>query len=273
MDTQASSSHCHDCGAPLTGRFCAACGQKDEARIVPLGHLLHEVFHDLVHLDARFFRTLGALLRPGLLTQEYLAGRRTRWFPPFRLYLLVSLLFFAVTALGPTATRFQITTPASRAASNPGTAVPQAPGSLTARIEARAAKINQDPAPFLAKLMSWLPRVVFLLLPLFALLLKLAYLRARILYAAHAIFSLHAHALIFLVFTATRILGYLPYLRSLRAVLLLALPVYLLMAMKRVYGQGWFLTGLKASLVGLLHLALTLLILAATTLALLVFGA
>jgi hypothetical protein len=49
---------------------------------VPVGHLLHEVFHELAHLDTRLLRTLGALLRPGLLTQEYFAGRRTRWFPP-----------------------------------------------------------------------------------------------------------------------------------------------------------------------------------------------
>lgn len=272
MDAHARSSHCHDCGEPLTGPYCAACGQKDEARIVPLGHLLHEVFHDLAHLDARFFRTLKALLRPGLLTREYLAGRRTRWFPPFRLYLMVSLLFFAVTALGPSTTHFQITTPSTRAASAPGAAVPQAPGGLTARIEARAAKVNQDPAPFVAKLMAWLPRVVFLLLPLFALLLKLAYLRSRVLYAAHAIFSLHVHAFAFLVFTATRLLGHVPYVRTLRGLLFLALPVYLVAALRRVYGQGWFLSSLKAAAVGALHLAATLAILVLTTLALLVYG-
>jgi hypothetical protein len=58
--------------------------------------------------------------------------------------------------------------------------------------------------------MAWAPRILFLLLPLFALLLKLAYLRSPILYAAHAIFSLHVHAYAFLLFTAIRLLGCVP---------------------------------------------------------------
>lgn len=272
MDPNSRSSHCHDCGAPLTGPFCAACGQKDQERVVPIGHLAHEVFHELAHLDTRFLRTLGALLRPGLLTREYLAGRRTRWFPPFRLYLMVSLLFFGVAAVGPTTTQFRITTrtPAPVAAEGPATARPRS--AFEARLEARAQEINRDPAPFVAKLMAWLPRVLFILLPFFALLLKLAYLRARILYAAHAIFSLHVHAYAFLLFLSIRLLGHVPYVRGLRGFLFLALPVYLVMALKRVYGQGWWAAGLKAFAIAVLHLVATLAALVLTTLALMVYS-
>ncbi len=273
MDAHARSTHCHDCGAPLTGPYCAACGQKDQEKIVPFGHLLHEVFHDLAHLDARFLRTLGALLKPGLLTEEYLAGRRTRWYPPFRLYLMVSLVFFALAALGPATTQFSITTrPHASVVGVEGKADAPPRSALESRLEARAVEINRDPAPFVAKLMAWAPRVLFLLLPLFALLLKLAYLRSRILYAAHAIFSLHLHAYAFLLFTAMRVLGFVPYVRGLRGLLLLALPVYLVVALKRVYGQGWLASTLKAVGVGALHLLGTLTALVLTTLGLMLFS-
>ena len=45
-------------------------------------------------------RTLSSLLlHPGHLTREYVAGRIVRYIPPFRLYLLCSVLCFLVTAL------------------------------------------------------------------------------------------------------------------------------------------------------------------------------
>ena len=57
--------------------------------------------HDLAHLDSRVWRTLIALLlRPGRLTNEFVAGRRTLYLPPFRLYLVLSLIFFLLPSFG-----------------------------------------------------------------------------------------------------------------------------------------------------------------------------
>jgi Protein of unknown function (DUF3667) len=51
-------------------------------------------------LDTKLWKTLVPLvLRPGLLTEEFLAGRRTRYVRPLKLFLTVSITFFAVTAL------------------------------------------------------------------------------------------------------------------------------------------------------------------------------
>ena len=57
---------------------------------------LHQVAtEDLTHADSRLWRTLAALLfKPGHLTREFLAGRRARYLPPVRLYLVLSVLFF-----------------------------------------------------------------------------------------------------------------------------------------------------------------------------------
>lgn len=270
MEPAHRSSHCQNCGEPLTGAFCAACGQKDEERIQPLKHLLHDVFHDILHLDARFLGTLRMLVKPGALTLEYLAGRRARWFPPFRLYLMVSLVFFALTALKPSkGITFKINQPAQVITLD---GKPVQEDSIGTRLAARAEEINRNPAPFTTKVMAWIPRVLFLLLPLFALLLKLAYLRTRTLFAVHAIFSLHEHAFAFLWFIVINLLGYVPYVRSVSGLLMLYLPVHLLLGLKRVYRQGWFITVLKAGAIGLVHLLFALAVLALTALVLMLFA-
>lgn len=93
---------CQNCEAPLTGPYCAQCGQRADTRVPTLTEVGHDVVHSLLHLDGRVLRTLRSLvLRPGELTREFLAGRRQRYLPPFRLYLVISLAFFALSSLLP----------------------------------------------------------------------------------------------------------------------------------------------------------------------------
>jgi hypothetical protein len=97
-----TAARCLNCGAALTGTYCARCGQRDDRHVHSLGHFLAEAFEGLTHADSRVWRTLWPLLvRPGFLTREFFAGRRQRYLPPFRLYIVVSLLFFLVLALVP----------------------------------------------------------------------------------------------------------------------------------------------------------------------------
>ncbi|MFS8544177.1 MAG: DUF3667 domain-containing protein, partial [Limnochordales bacterium] len=79
---------CLDCGAPLTGRLCANCGQPAGDAQLSLRKLLGELADEYLNVDSRFFRSIVPLLvRPGFLTREYLQGRRTRYVRPLRLYL------------------------------------------------------------------------------------------------------------------------------------------------------------------------------------------
>ena len=58
--------------------------------------------HSVFHLDSRVWQTLRLLVtRPGQLTREFIAGRHQQYLPPFRLYLVISLFFFALSALLP----------------------------------------------------------------------------------------------------------------------------------------------------------------------------
>lgn len=65
--------------------------------------LLRDAFGDLFELDSRLWRTIiPLLLRPGRLTKDYLEGRRARYMPPFRMYLVLSVIFFVVAFFDPT---------------------------------------------------------------------------------------------------------------------------------------------------------------------------
>jgi hypothetical protein len=91
---------CRNCGAPAPGAYCPRCGQETVARLPKFTQFMREAAGRYVALDGRLWKTLAALLfRPGFLTREYLAGRRRRYIRPARLFLVTSLLLFAVLRL------------------------------------------------------------------------------------------------------------------------------------------------------------------------------
>src|SRR6476646_10537554 len=100
---QETSQNCPECAAPLIDKYCHRCGEKlPDAHDLTLKHFLYHGLHELTHFDSKIFRTVQALLfRPGLLTVEYLAGRRKRYVLPLRLFLVIfALNFFLYTRPG-----------------------------------------------------------------------------------------------------------------------------------------------------------------------------
>lgn len=93
---------CLNCGTRLRGQYCGSCGQRSRSRLISIWQLLKEAFGDLLELDSRLWKTIIPLLvRPGQLTRDYLEGRRARYMPPFRTYLVLSLIFFVVAFFDP----------------------------------------------------------------------------------------------------------------------------------------------------------------------------
>lgn len=86
-----------------------------------------------------------------------------------------------------------------------------------------------------------LPKVMFVLLPVFALLLKLLHALRKRTYLEHFVFALHLHAFVFLLFIAVLVVR-APYVAGIVAVVI---AIYSFIAMKRVYGQGYVMTSLK----------------------------
>jgi hypothetical protein len=92
---------CPNCGTTLAGDFCHGCGEKrPEARDLSVRHFLRDSAAELTSLDSKLYHTLRALMfRPGLLTLEWIAGRRGRYLKPLNLVLaLFALQIFAYTA-------------------------------------------------------------------------------------------------------------------------------------------------------------------------------
>lgn len=94
---------CANCEAPLSGPYCARCGQAVAPFPEPAFVHAKEALEEAIAFEGRLWRTLGVLLfRPGRLTNAYLAGRRVRYIRPVRLYLAASVLFFfLLTVLDP----------------------------------------------------------------------------------------------------------------------------------------------------------------------------
>ncbi len=88
---------CMNCKVPLTGPFCHICGQKDSDLRRPIWVFLREILDDVFSADSRLIKSVLLLLMvPGGLTRSYSDGRRARFVPPLRLYLSISIMFFAV---------------------------------------------------------------------------------------------------------------------------------------------------------------------------------
>ncbi len=122
-------------------------------------------------------------------------------------------------------------------------------------------RVRQNPKPLVIGLFTVLPQTLFVLMPLFAILLKLFYFFKRRLYMEHLMVALHSHSFIFLSLLLLSGFGLLrAWARTSAAWLVIPLdwailamslwlPLYLLIMQKRVYRQGWFFTLLKFGLI------------------------
>lgn len=93
---------CQNCGAKLTGPFCAQCGQHAYPRR-KLIHVIGELAHGLFYLETKTWRTLPMVLfRPGTLTRNYVYGKRARYLSPLTMFLFsIFIMFFAFTTIDP----------------------------------------------------------------------------------------------------------------------------------------------------------------------------
>jgi hypothetical protein len=221
---------CTNCGAPLSGPYCAQCGQRDEPDQLTTHHVWHEVAHELFHADGRIVTTLSALLlKPGFVTREYLDGRRARFVPPLRLYLTCSVIYFLLSPMvSAAALRLHPLPHAAAADSCPAmhlkvsalgvSITPTRPGepqsaaeldstTFTGRLVAHASKIVCHPEAFEHSFLSALPKLLFLYVPLFAFLMQMAYRARQPSYVASLVFALHFHAVLFIVFITSDVLG------------------------------------------------------------------
>ena len=309
---------CLNCGTRLRGQYCGTCGQRSRSRLISLWELISDAFGDLFEIDSRIWKTLIPLLfRPGQLTRDYLAGKRARFMPPFRSYLVLSLLFFLVAFFDPlgdlgldpqdeaasAAEREEAVRERDEALAElaekgivigdelppevaeeiealtedgPGLNIrldgdegevdcdvdaadlegmpPFLAGIITPeRVEHICRRAKSEPTELFDALLDNIPAALIVLLPIMALVLKMLYPLSRHYYVEHLLFFVHFHAFFFLLLTLQILLGrlggfvFIPEALRVLAIVVASfyVPIYLFIAMRRVYGQGRFATFLK----------------------------
>ena len=289
-------STCLNCGQEVTGRFCSSCGQENVETKESLGHLISHFFQDITHYDSKFLTTLKFLFfYPGLLTKEYISGRRMSYVNPIRLYVFTSFVFFlmmgatgghdnpyereagerekkAMRSMVLEGERLQdslnkgLVRPADTIAMRNKAAVLMIMGSDSLRNAAHLYDSLQQALPpdmredwwerkiqvrtlemrdkyggnmgqaLEDKLAHHYPKLMFLLLPFFALLLKWFFPRKTWVYADHAIFSIHIHTFIFMFGIAGMLVNTLLHSDALYGWMMIPVFLYLIFAVRNAYG-------------------------------------
>lgn len=263
-------SNCHNCGAAVQYHYCSVCGQETRLHVASAGEFIHEFVGHYVALEGKLWQTLRALFfSPGFLTAEYIAGRRKRYVEPLRVYLTLSLLFFAVLKLGgpPLVQLDENPAPGPQAAQAKTDTRQVTDGNLIVRDAAgivspsMVKKFNaflllpdaEKTRVLHGAFFKYVPYAMFLLMPLFALYLKILYLGSGRHYGEHLLFALHSNGFAFGMFGVLILTGYLDF-----GPLSLACAVWLLawlpMAMRRVYGGSRWLTFVRWQVLSILHI-------------------
>ena len=147
--------------------------------------------------------------------------------------------------------------------------------SLAQRATNNGKRISKEPKVIIEAVLSSLPMTLFIMLPVFALLLKLMFIFKRRLYMEHLIVALHSHAFLMLSILMLILFNDMitwfsgtPWITVpfgiLTALLWIWMPIYLFLMQKRVYQQGWFLSFIKYAVIGNFYIVLLTMAIACT---------
>ncbi|MEW6990794.1 DUF3667 domain-containing protein [Colwelliaceae bacterium 6441] len=129
----------------------------------------------------------------------------------------------------------------------------------------------EDTGPLIREAIEKLPQLMFILLPLFAALLKIMFIFSKRLYLEHLTVALHSHSFIFLSVLLIELIGLsqsyvnksfpsiVGFTDFLVVVIVLWIPLYLFIMQKKVYKQGYLLTTIKFGFIGITYMLMIVL--------------
>jgi len=264
---------CANCQTPGTGRYCGNCGQRLDTHIHSVWHFAGEATEVLTHADSRVWNTLVPLLiRPGFLSREFFAGRRARYLQPFRLYVVLSVIFLLLASWlsdGPHAVQIETGKVDAHSCNDIQTELPGV-HLLRPRLIGACRKLAAEGAHELMENIAHnLGRAMFVFLPLMALFMKLLYWKPRRYYLEHLLLLLHNHAFVFLWLSIYLLIMHWLHASGWQTLLGVALIVYLIRylyrSMKVFYAQSGALTFAKFTALLFLYAACASIMLFATT--------
>lgn len=238
---------CLNCEAPLTGNYCANCGQERKELRRPFFRLSSEAIESLFELDGRAFRTLYYLLtKPAHLTLEYFAGRRSSYTAPLRLFIVISVSFFLIVSFYTSIRSMEevLTANGGVDSADETTALSIESGAdedegeedsgladllafveaidlpffaaqtnenlrraMRAQAEANLNTAVENPNEFLRGYLEYITIFILVMIPFLALIQKLIYIRSGHYYVEHLVLTLHNHAFMIFVFFILSLTG------------------------------------------------------------------
>lgn len=261
---------CLNCGIATEARYCPDCGQENVAVNISIWEIFREAVEEFIRFDSKLLRTLVPLtISPGKLTQEWASGRRTRYLSPLKLYLTITALFFLVLPYA----QSSLDDPAK-----PNHSIVRVGSEGKRPREISEKDLSQMPKPvgyalrqlnkldgdfdantLLNEFSNRAPTALFFMLPVFAFVLKILYVRRKRFYVEHLVFALHIHAYYFLLLTVATLLNMAFHAADVGVfdvLAVLAVPVYSVFALKRTYAQGWPKTIVKSGMLGFAYIFL-----------------
>ena len=164
---------CRNCGSQTIGSYCHECGQniyEDQGQ--PVYQLVPKYISKVFSIDGRTSRTIGNLLwRPGYLTKKYHEGKIVAYIHPVKLFWITTLIFFALFV----SQIRQLETTASYE-SETGERIENTQSNIHLTI----AHQPTTPEEIAAFLSTYGPFAVFMLIPIFAVLLVLFFWKNRL---------------------------------------------------------------------------------------------
>ena len=286
---------CPACGVALIGRYCHGCGQDTRAKPRPLREMAAEALSETTLIDSRTVRTAAALAtRPARLLEAYRAGAGSRYVSPVKIFVVMTALFLAVmnfsdvvifqyvravepggqpvvATLAPDGMTVLVSGATEHDHWMQRRITPLIDPRITAAIEAAAARADnpsdrinllydiqadREQAVIGERIGSWLPNALWLLMPLFALLLVPLFGRRR-LFMEHLVFAMWAHAL---AFGLLMVLAVVNRFGVDAPVWPLSLPylTYLTLAARAYYGVSLFTAAWKSLLHTVLYFCVVL---------------
>ncbi|MBR9834136.1 MAG: DUF3667 domain-containing protein [Alphaproteobacteria bacterium] len=263
QDADLSGQPCRNCQTLVSQRYCPNCGQLAASFHRPVWSLLSESINDMFAFDGRLARTLPKLfLRPGRLTRDYADGKRARYVPPFRMFLLASLVFyFTLFAMISNEGWIRDLTLDEHEAGTELVIEPDAAGlsdgldlSLNAQEFAsqdeqsasveRVRRVLDNRELFQAELEKWAPRLSVFLVPLTILALTFLHIWRRKLYVYdHAIHALHLHSWFYLIGSMWMVLS--PFAGWIHPFMALLVFYYVWRSLVVATQSGWIMSFMR----------------------------
>jgi len=236
---EGSLSRCPNCSAEVTQEFCPQCGQRRiELDELSARHFWNEMADDITNFRTRFktVRTLRGLLIPGLLTAEFLAGRRQQYLSPLKTYLVCAGIFFLSAPMAGFTLSSMLDADRS--------------GVIRRLVAERPAQRTLEPPVFNARFDAHVQSVYTVTIGavaiVFALALQTLFRRQRWPYGAHLVFALHYVSFIYLLTIAAGLSRRIGLSLDAAAVCGYAVILpYLISSLKRVYVESWRALALK----------------------------